>query len=196
MASGFEHAAIMQPGSPSRRPSFPMPASRSPNVLPVTDRLKDLLDALPPPLAVVVAAMLPVLELRGAIPFGRVLGMNAVPAYAWAVIGNLIPIPFILWWLGPVTTWAEERWPALHRFLERLFASTRRRHTARFDRLRDLALITFVAIPLPITGGWSGALAAFVFGVERKRAFALIAVGVLIAGVIVSLITSGVVAVI
>lgn len=160
----------------------------------MTDRLKDLLDALPPPVAVVVAAMLPVLELRGAIPFARVLGLGAMPAFVWAVIGNLIPIPFILWWLEPVTNWAEQRWPALHRFLERLFASTRRRHTARFDRLRDLALITFVAIPLPITGGWSGALAAFVFGVERKRALMLIAVGVVIAGVIVSLITSGVVA--
>lgn len=162
---------------------------------PVTDRLTSLLDALPPPVAVLVAAMLPVLELRGAIPFGRVLGMTAGPAYVWAVLGNLVPVPFILWWLEPVTNWAEHRWPALHRFLQRLFAATRRRHTARFERLRDLALITFVAIPLPITGAWSGALAAFVFGVSKKRALGLIAVGVAIAGVIVSLVTSGVVSV-
>ena len=161
----------------------------------MTDRLTAILDALPPPLAVVVAAMLPVLELRGAIPFGRLLGLSALPTYAWAVLGNLVPVPFILWWLEPLTAWADSRWPALHRLLQRLFAATRRRHSARFERWRDLALVMFVAIPLPITGAWSGALAAFVFGVSKKRALGLIAVGVAIAGVIVSLVTSGVVSV-
>ncbi|HDH27338.1 MAG TPA: ligand-binding protein SH3, partial [Actinobacteria bacterium] len=100
-----------------------------------------------------------------------------------------IPVPFILVFLGPVTEWAEDHWGWLHRILDRLFAHTRRRHTARFDRLRELALVTFVAIPLPITGAWSGALAAFVFGVERRKATLLIAVGVVIAGVTVSLLT-------
>lgn len=155
------------------------------------DALTELLDALPPPLAVAVAAMIPILELRGAIPFARFLDLDAGSAYVWAVVGNLVPVPFILWWLGPVTDWAERHWPGLHRFLDRLFEVTRRRHTRRFDRLRDLALITFVAVPLPITGAWSGSLAAFVFGVRRGRAFALIAVGVAIAGVIVTGITYG-----
>ncbi len=155
------------------------------------ERLTELLDVLPPPLAVLVAAMLPVLELRGAIPFARVLDMPAGQAYLWAVLGNLVPVPFILWWLGPVTRWAEDHWPGLHRFLDRLFASSRRRHSVRFERLRDLALVTFVAIPLPITGAWSGSLAAFVFGVGRLRALALIAVGVAIAGLVVVGITYG-----
>lgn len=156
------------------------------------ERLTEWLDLLPAPLAVLVAAMLPVLELRGSIPFAKVLGLSAGPAFFWSVLGNLAPVPFILWWLGPVTEWAERHWAWLHRFLNRLFASTRRRHTSRFDRLRDLALITFVAIPLPITGAWSGALAAFVFGVERRRALPLIALGVLIAGLIVLAITYGI----
>lgn len=155
------------------------------------ERLTELLDVLPPPVAVLVAAMLPVLELRGAIPFGKVLDMGAGQAYLWAVIGNLVPVPFILWWLGPVTAWAEEHWPWLHRVLDRLFASSRRRHSARFERLRDLALVAFVAIPLPITGAWSGSLAAFVFGVRKRRALVLIAAGVMIAGVIVAAITYG-----
>lgn len=156
------------------------------------ESLTDWLDALPAPVAVVIAAMLPILELRGSIPFAKVLGMGAPSAFAWSVVGNLLPVPFILWWLGPVTEWAERHWAWLDRFLNRLFASTRRRHTARFDRLRDLALITFVAIPLPITGAWSGALAAFVFGVERRRALPLIALGVFVAGLIVLAITYGV----
>lgn len=142
---------------------------------------------LPAPLAVVLLATLPIFELRLAIPFGRgVLDMTAGPTFLWAVVGNLLPVPFILLLLGPVTEWAERRWSWLHRFLERLYAHSRRRHSARFERLRDLALITFVAIPLPVTGAWSGSLAAFVFGVRRRRAFALIAVGVVIAGVLVT----------
>ncbi len=158
----------------------------------MTHRLTSFLDFLPPPVAVVVAAMLPLLELRGAIPFGRLLGMAAMPTYLWAVLGNMIPIPFILWWLEPVTAWANRHLPVLSRMLERLFSSTRRRHSGRFERLRDLALVTFVAIPLPVTGAWSGAVAAFVFGVSKRRALTLIALGVAIAGVVVSLVTSGV----
>ena len=146
----------------------------------------------PEPLAVLLLATLPVFELRLAIPFAlEVLDMPVWQSYIWAVVGNLLPVPFILLFLGPVTTWAEDHWGGLHRFLERLFSHTRRRHTTRFDRWRDLALITFVAIPLPITGAWSGALAAFVFGVERRKAFGLIAIGVLIAGVVVTLLVEG-----
>jgi len=146
----------------------------------------------PEPLAVMLLATLPVFELRGAIPFALgVLDLPVLQAYAWAVLGNLLPVPFILLFLGPVTAWAEDNWGWLHRFLDRLFSHTRRRHTTRFDRWRDLALITFVAIPLPITGAWSGALAAFVFGVERRKAFGLIAIGVAIAGVVVTLLWQG-----
>ncbi len=109
------------------------------------------------------------------------------PAFIWGVLGNLAPVPFILWLLPPVAGWAERHWSWLHRIIERLSSYTERRHSRRFERLRDLALITFVAIPLPVTGAWSGSLAAYVFGVRRWRALALITVGVLIAGVVVSL---------
>ncbi|MGH8874389.1 MAG: COG2426 family protein [Acidimicrobiia bacterium] len=144
---------------------------------------------LPQPLAVILVAMLPIFELRGAIPFARgIFGMGPVAALWWSVVGNLIPIPFILQLLGPVTSWAERHWSGLHRLLDRRYSRTRSRHTTRFERLRDLALVTFVAIPLPLTGAWSGALAAFVFGIEKRRAFVLIAVGVVIAGLVVSLV--------
>lgn len=156
------------------------------------DLLIDWARQLPPPLAVMVLAMLPILELRGSIPLGRqIWGMSVWEAFGWSVIGNMVPIPFILVLLGPVTAWAERHWDWLHRFLNRLYDHTRRRHTERFERLRDLALITFVAIPLPVTGAWSGALAAFVFGVPWRRALLLILAGVLVAGVIVSILTAG-----
>jgi uncharacterized membrane protein len=143
---------------------------------------------LPEPLLVVVLAMVPIVELRGAIPVAQeIFSMSRSSAFLWSVLGNMIPVPIILWLLPPFMEWTERHWAWLHRFLERLHASTERRHSARFERLRDLALITFVAIPLPITGAWSGSLAAVVFGVEKRRAIPLIFVGVLIAGVIVTL---------
>ncbi|MFQ5966019.1 MAG: COG2426 family protein [Acidimicrobiia bacterium] len=142
---------------------------------------------LPPQLAVMFLAMLPIFELRLALPVAReIFAMGPLEAYAWSVIGNLVPIPFILALLGPVTDWAEHHWAGLHRFLDRLKKRTRTRGEARFERLRDLAVITFVAIPLPFTGAWTGALASHVFGVEHKKAFGLITIGVLISGLIVT----------
>lgn len=155
------------------------------------ERLVDLLINLPDAVAVAVAAMFPIFELRGAIPMARLLDVDPLSAYAAAVVGNLVPVPVILWGLGPVTRWAERHWGWLHRFLDGLYSWSRRRHSARFETFRDLALVTFVAVPLPVTGAWSGALAAFVFGIEPRRAFGLIAVGVAVAGVVVLAITYG-----
>ena len=75
----------------------------------------------------------------------------------------------------------------MRRLLDRLYARTRRRHTNWFLRLQDLALVALVAIPLPLTGGWTGALAAYVFGVPFRRAIWLITLGVAIAGALVLL---------
>jgi uncharacterized membrane protein len=76
----------------------------------------------------------------------------------------------------------------MDRFFTWLFSRTRRKHSRSFERWRDLALCFFVAIPLPGTGAWSGALAAFVFGVPFRRAMVAITCGVLIAGVVVTLV--------
>jgi uncharacterized membrane protein len=155
----------------------------------VRDAIRDWVQALPlpEPVAVIVLAMVPIFELRGALPFAReILAMSPFSAFVWSVIGNAIPVPIILWLLPPFTEWAEKHWKALHRLLDRLHGYTERRHSARFERLRDLALVTFVAIPLPVTGAWSGSLAAVVFGVDKRRAIPLILVGILIAGLVVT----------
>jgi len=154
------------------------------------EAIRDWVQALPlpEPVAVIVLAMVPIFELRGALPFAReILGMSPLASFSWSVIGNAIPVPIILWLLPPFTNWAERHWRWLHRILDRLHAHTERRHSGRFERLRDLALITFVAIPLPITGAWSGSLAAVVFRVEKRRAIPLIFAGIVIAGLIVTL---------
>jgi uncharacterized membrane protein len=152
----------------------------------IIDWIRDL--PLPEPLLVVLIGMTPIFELRGAIPVARgIFEMSPLVAYIWGVIGNMIPVPIILWLFPGFVDWADEHWPWLHRLLTRLHIRTEERHGRRFERLRDFALITFVAVPLPITGAWSGSLAAVVFDVPRKRALPLIFLGVLIAGVVVTL---------
>lgn len=135
-------------------------------------------------MAVALVSALPVLELRAGIPLGRLaLEMDPFPVWLWAVVGNLAPLPLVFRLLGVCDRYCTaDRWRWMRRMLDRLYARTRRRHTSWFVRLRDLALVALVAIPLPLTGGWSGVLAAYVFGVPFRRAFGLISVGVAVAG--------------
>ncbi len=158
------------------------------------ESIRDWVQALPlpEPVLVVLLAMLPIIELRGAIPVGQgIFDMSPTTAYVWSVLGNMIPVPFILWLFPGFVEWAEDHWEWLHRIMVRLQDRTAHKHSRRFEALRDFALITFVAIPLPITGAWSGSLAAVVFGVPKRIALVLIFVGVLIAGLVVSLFLEG-----
>ncbi len=149
---------------------------------------------MPRELIVLIISMLPISELRGAIPIAvGVYEMSMLNAFCWAVLGNIIPIIFILWFLEKVSIFLSGKSYFFNRFFVWLFEKTRKRHSKKFQKFKELALILLVAIPLPFTGAWTGALAAFVFGVPIKKAFLLIILGVLIAGVIVSLVTAGVI---
>ncbi len=137
--------------------------------------------------------MLPVSELRGAIPLAiGVYNLNPVETYFIAVIGNIIPVIFILKYIDSVSKYLMSRSKFFNKFFTYLFEHTRKKHNGKFEKWGALALITFVAIPLPITGGWSGAIAAFVFGIPFKKALPLISFGIMIAGVIVMGLSLGV----
>jgi uncharacterized membrane protein len=151
-----------------------------------------LLRGLPSSLVVAVLAALPVVE-RGAVAFGiLVMHQRAVAAVAVVVVGNLLPVPFLLWGLGPVSGWLREHSKVADVFFRWLFDHARSMHGRRFERFRDLALVLVVAVPLPLFGPWTGSLCAFVFGVPPRRALGLIAAGSLVAAVLVAvLVTSG-----
>ena len=139
-------------------------------------------------LKVFLIAMSPFLELRGSIPVA--LGVYDLPvsaAYFISVIGNLVPVVFILLLIEPVYRYLSSRISFFERFFTWLFERTRSKHSAKFKRWEELALIILVAIPLPFTGAWTGSLCAFVFGIPFKKAFPLIALGVIMAGLIVTL---------
>jgi len=142
-------------------------------------------------LIIFLVAASPVVELRGAIPVA--LGVYGLPlwqAFLLSIAGNMVPV-LLLPLLGVVSYELSRRFSFFKRFFTWLFERTQRKHKKKFERFYDFALIVFVAIPLPFTGAWTAMLAAFVFGIPFKRAFPLILFGVIIAAVIVSTLTLG-----
>src|SRR5450759_239471 len=111
--------------------------------------------------ATILVAMIPLAELRGAIPIAnQSFHLPLWQAFVFAVIGNMLPIPFILWFLGPASEWLMKRSKLMERFFNWLFARTRRKLEKQYELYAEVALAVFVAIPLPFTGAWSGAVAA------------------------------------
>jgi len=149
---------------------------------------------MPAELITLIIGALPISELRGAIPIAiGVYNMPIPVAFFWAVLGNIIPVIFILWFLEKVSNFLSHRIYFFNRFFTWLFENTRKNHSQKFELLKEFALVILVAVPLPFTGAWTGALAAFVFGIPFKKAFPLIVLGILIAGVIVTCATMGII---
>jgi uncharacterized membrane protein len=151
----------------------------------VASSLAELFSWLPDELIAIVISMLPIVELRGALPVGVWLGMSIPQAFAFSVLGNMIPVPLIFYLLGPVEK-ILRMWGKWDRFFDKLYQKTRARASGKIERYKELGLILFVAIPLPVTGAWTGTLIAYLFGLPFKKSFLVIVLGVLIAGGIVS----------
>ncbi len=146
----------------------------------------------PPELATFLIAALPLSELRGALPLGyTVYALPLWSSFLWSFLGNTLSVACVLLLLGPFSRFCIQRSKLCARFFHWLFARTRRKHSQKFERWGAVALVIFVAIPLPLTGGWSGSVAAFVFGIPWKKALALNTLGIFLAGLLVSLITWG-----
>jgi uncharacterized membrane protein len=147
--------------------------------------------ALPSSVIIILIAMTPIAELRAAIPVATgMYGINPVTAYILSVTGNMLPILPLLLFLDPVSDWLR-RYTVFDCFFNWLFSRTRNRYEDAIQKYGALALVAFVAIPLPVTGAWTGCAAAFVFGVRPKHALPAILGGVLIAGIIVTLASIG-----
>lgn len=147
----------------------------------------DLLAAL----YVLLLAAVPFFEARYTIPVAIVSGYSPVEAFLLGITGNLLPVVPLLLLLDPVSSWLSGRMPIFRRFFEWLFTRTRRQNE-RIERWGAIALFTFVAIPLPMTGAWSGCAAAFVFGIRFRYAFSAIALGTIAAALITTLAALGI----
>lgn len=130
--------------------------------------------------------MVPMVELRGAIPFSQYLGLPLIPSYLICIVGNMLPVPFIHLFARKVLV-AGKNWPVVGKMFEWILdrgEKAGKRLTAKAGRGTFLALLLFVGIPLPGTGAWTGTLAASILDMKFRETVAAVMLGVLLAGVI------------
>ena len=141
-----------------------------------------------------LVSMVPVVELRGGIPFGVAAGLPVWAAYIAAVMGNIIPVPFIIVYIRRIFQWMRRKLPRFNGVVDKL---ERKAHLKgkTVTKYKYLGLAIFVAIPLPGTGAWTGALAAAFLDMPLRKAVPSIFVGVLAAGVAISILTFGITAI-
>ena len=138
-----------------------------------------------------LVSMIPVVELRGGIPFGVAAGLPVWAAFTAAVIGNLIPVPFIIVYIRRIFQWMRRHMPRFNSLVDKL---ERKAHLKgqRVSKYKYLGLAIFVAIPLPGTGAWTGSLAAAFLDMPLRRAIPSVVAGVVTAGLAISILTYGI----
>ena len=141
-------------------------------------------------LLTMLISMLPVVELRGGLPAGVAMGLPVPAAFLASLIGNMIPVPFIILFVRPLFKWIRVHIPKLEGFVSRLEARAKAK-SANVVRYQTWGLLLFVAVPLPGTGAWTGALIAALLDLRLKLAVPAITAGVFLAGIIISLLTYG-----
>lgn len=142
--------------------------------------------------ATFVISMAPIVELRGGLPYGIALGLEYPLALTMAVIGNMLPVPFIIVYIRKVFAWIRCHMQWLDDFVTRLENKAHLKGQT-VQKYGALGLCILVAIPLPGTGAWTGALAAVLLDMRLKKALPSIFLGVLIAAAIMTAVTYGVI---
>ncbi len=145
-------------------------------------------------IAVLLISMVPIIELRLAIPVAAAVGLSPAIAAPLAIIGNLIPVPFIILFIKKIFSWMRKTSPKLSKIVDKMEAKAEK-NKAKVLKYAFWGLALFVAIPLPGTGAWTGALVAAMLDMPLKKAFPSVVVGVVIAGIIMGIASYGTVAV-
>ena len=142
-------------------------------------------------LCVFFCSMLPIIELRGAIPMAFALELPWFQAYLISVIGNLLPVPFILLLINFVLKWMSNSKIKFFNKIANFLYKKVEKNREKIEKYSFWGLCLFIAIPLPVTGAWTGSLVAAVIGMKPWKAFISALLGVLIAGAVVTLIVYG-----
>ena len=151
--------------------------------------VNNLGDVLRPEAIVFIVSLLPILELRGGILVGFLLGMDLLPSFIIAFIGNIIPVPFILIFIKFI--FKKLKKTRMKGFIEKI----ENKAMSKSDQIQKyayLGLFLFVGIPLPGTGAWTGSLIAALLEMDNKKSFGIIVLGVIMAGIIISILSYGV----
>ena len=143
---------------------------------------------------VFLISMVPLIELRGAIPYSQAFGLPLIPSYIVAVIGNMLPVPLIYLFARKLLEWGQDK-PVIGPFFSFCLKKGEKggqKLTEKAGRGLFIALMLFVAIPAPGTGAWTGTLAASILDMKFKQSITAVILGVLIAGVIMGMVSLGV----
>lgn len=143
---------------------------------------------------VFLISMVPIIELRGAIPVAVGMGLPLIPSYIICIIGNMLPVPFIYFFARKVLIWGADK-PVIGKFFTFCLEKGEKggkKLQAKAGRGLFVALLLFVGIPLPGTGAWTGTLAASLLDMDFKSSVIAVMCGILLAGVIMALISNGV----
>lgn len=139
-------------------------------------------------------SMVPLIELRGAIPYALAMGLSVMPSYAVCIIGNMLPMPFIFLFARRILEWGKDK-----KYIGRFFTFCLEKGHKGGEKLKAKAgrglfwaLLFFVGIPLPGTGAWTGTLAASILDMDFKSSVLAVLLGVVLAGIIMGLASAGV----
>ncbi len=147
--------------------------------------------ALGKEILVFIISLLPILELRGGLLAAALIGLDPVPSYIISIIGNILPVPFILLLINKILDWMRKskKFKKVAKWLDEKVE----KHKGQIEKYGYLGIVLFVGIPLPGTGAWTGSLIASVLEMDKKKTFFAVLAGVFIASIIMMVISFGVI---
>ena len=153
-----------------------------------------LINTLGAHFGVMICSMIPIIELRGGIPLGMMLGLPWWQNFLYAVIGNMLPVPFILLFINKFIAWMSRSKVKFFNKIGNWLLRKAEKNREKIEKYSFFGVCLFVAVPLPVTGAWTGSLVAATIGMKWWKALLSCLIGVMIAGVIMTLASYGVVA--
>jgi uncharacterized membrane protein len=142
---------------------------------------------------VFIISILPILELRGGLLAASLIGLNPVRAYIVSIIGNILPVPFILLFISKIIDWMEKsKIKFLNKFAHWLRKKAEK-NKGQIEKYGYIGLVLFVGIPLPGTGAWTGCLIASLLNMDKKKSFISTFLGIIMASIIMMIISYGII---
>ena len=143
---------------------------------------------------VFIISLLPILELRGGLLAAALIGLDPVKSYIISIIGNVLPVPFILLLITKILSWMKKSKIKLFNKVANWLDEKVEKHKGQIEKFGYLGVVLFVGIPLPGTGAWTGSLIASVLNMDRKKTFLAVMLGIFMASIIMMLLSFGILA--
>ncbi len=140
---------------------------------------------------VFIISLMPILELRGGLIAASLLGMDPIPSYIISIIGNILPIPFILWFMNSILNWMRNCHLKKIKSVAKWLDKKVKKHRGSIEKYGFWGLVLFVGVPLPGTGAWTGCLIASVLEMDKKKSLIAALIGVLMASIIMMILSFG-----